>query len=110
MFIVKPRENLTQGFEIIFKIDQYKSFLLFFKDIFENFPKNSPNNCIFRPKRENVTRGFLNLFEKSPKIIHILQFFEEIFGNFQNFLASGELRPPDPLRGRPTKMSPPPEL
>ena len=53
------RVNLTQGFEIILKIDQNNAFLLFSKDLFEGFLKNFPNNCVFRPMRENLTQGYL---------------------------------------------------
>ena len=58
MFFVKTRENLTQDFEFILKIDQNKAFLCFFKEIFENVLKNFPDNWVFRPKRENLTQGF----------------------------------------------------
>ena len=102
VFFVKARENLTQGLEIILKIDQLMNFLLFSKEIFENFLKNFPNYCVFRPKSEKF------FFEKSPKIIHFCNFLRKFFENFQNFLASGGLRRPGPLRARPPKMSPPP--
>ena len=52
------RENLTQGFEIILKIDQNNAFICFFKKIFENFLKNFQHNWVFRPKREDLTQVF----------------------------------------------------
>ena len=54
-----------------------------------------------------------NFFEKSHKLIHFCNFLKKSFENFQNFLASGglrppdALRPPDPLRSRPLKCPPP---
>ena len=77
--------------------------MLFSKETFEDFLKDFPNICAFRPKREKLTQDFLISFEKSSKIIIFLQ-FSFFFGNFQNFLTSGGLRPPDHLRGRHPKM------
>ena len=58
VFCVKTRENLTRGFEFFLKIDENNAFLLFSKEIFENFLKNVPNNCFFVKTRENLTQGF----------------------------------------------------
>ena len=74
VFFFQTRENLTQGFEFLLKLDQNNAFLLFSKESFENLLKKFQNNCVFRPKRGNLTQGFFNFFEKSPKIIHFLQF------------------------------------
>ena len=52
------RENLAQCFEIILKIDQNNAFFAIFKRDFWKFSKNFPNNCVFRPKRENLKQGF----------------------------------------------------
>ena len=120
MFFVKTRENLTQGFEIFFEIDQNKAFLWYFKRIFWKFSQKFPKQLFFVKARENLTRGFeiilkidqdivffskkylkifsnisktigffvqsakiqrrvFNFFEKSPKVIHFLQFPWEIF-------------------------------
>ena len=81
-------------------------FLIFSQEIFESFLKNVPTNYVLRPKREHLTQGF-NFLEKSHKIILFCNFLKKYCGNFQNFLASGGLCPPDPLRGRPPKMFPP---
>ena len=59
VFFVKTRENLARGFEIILKIDQNSAFLLFSEYIFESVLKCFHNNCVFRPKRENLTQGYL---------------------------------------------------
>ena len=38
-------------------------FYAFCKEIFENFLKDFPDNCVFRPKSENLTQGFLSFFK-----------------------------------------------
>ena len=106
MFFVKTRENQTQGFEIILKIDQNKAFCAIFKEIFENFLKNCPHNWGFRPKGESLTQGFLIFLKKSPKRIHFLQFAWEIFGNFSKFSdVRGAPPPRTPYEADPLKCS-----
>ena len=64
MFFVKMRENFTLDFEIILKIDQNTAFFVqFSKQFLKKFLKDFPNNCVFRPKGENLTQGFL-IFRK----------------------------------------------
>ena len=69
-------------------------FLQFSKEIFENFLKNFPNNCVFRPIREILTQGFLIFFEKSHKIIHFLIFLSNFLEIFKIFWRPGGGRPP----------------
>ena len=82
-------------------------FLLFSKETFENFLKNFTNNCVFRPKRVNLTQRLCNFFEKSPKIIHFLQFSEEIFWKFSKFSGFGGLCPRTPYEAHPLKCPSP---
>ena len=83
------RENLTQGFEIILKIDQNNAFFVFFQRNLWKFSQTFPRQVGFSSKVRKFNAGFFNFFEKSPKIIHFLQFsLGNFFWNFQNFLET----------------------
>ena len=107
MFFVKTRENLTQGFEIILKIDQNNAFFVLFQINPWKFSKEFATQLDFSSKARKFNAGFFNFFEKSPQIIHFLKFSWEIFWEFSKFSGVRGAPPPDPLRWRPPKMSPP---
>ena len=92
LFVVKRRENLTRGFEIILKIDQRNAFLCCFQTNLWKFSQKFPTQLCFSSKPRKFNASFSNFFEKSPKIIHFCNFLEKFFQNFQNFQASGRLR------------------
>ena len=67
MFFVKTGENLTQGFEIILKIDQNKAFCAIFEEIFDNFLKNFQINYVSRQNARKFHAKFWTYFENRPK-------------------------------------------
>ena len=69
-----------------------------------NFLKISQEFVFFFQTREKLTHGLFNFFEKYAKIMHFPYFLQKFF---ENSPASGGLRPPDPIRGRPPKVFPP---
>ena len=63
----------------------------------------------FSSKARKFKAGFFYLSEKSPKIIHFCAIFLRNFLEiFKILWRPGGSPPPDPLRGRPPKMSSPP--
>ena len=47
-------------------------FLLFSQGNFQSFLKCFTNNCVFLPNVRIISAGFVNLFEKIAKIVHLL--------------------------------------
>ena len=108
MFFVKTRENLTQGFEIILKLDQNNAFLVLFQRNIWKFSQKLPKQLGFSSNARKFYAWFFHFFLKNRlNSSNFCNFLEKFFGNF---LSSGGLRPTDPLRGRPPKIFPRTEI
>ena len=62
-------------------------FLLRFLPKFSKFSQNFPTICVFRPNAQKRNAEFVNLFEKSAKIIHLYQFSDESFSKFSKIFS-----------------------
>ena len=76
-----------------------------FSENFRNFLKTS-QTIVSRSNARKLKAGFLNVFEKSPKIMHFCKFLKKFF---KISLASEGLGHPDPYKADPLKCFPEPK-
>ena len=94
MFFVQTRKKLTQSLLDLQKYLLNNAFFANFLRYLLKYSQNYPTICVFSPNARKINAWFVNFFEKWAKIIHFLQFFQEIFLQiFDTFPPSGGLRP-----------------
>ena len=91
------------------KIVKNSIFLLNYYQIFSKISKNFPTIVFVVQGREKSKHCLLNYLKNMLKECIICYFLKKFCENFRKFSGvRGGAPPPDPLRGRPPKMFPPP--